>query len=130
MNFKPAKFTARSAGRNVHPLRYVLRLTRSNNTRSLVMMITKQLAREAGIAAGDALRIDLDRKDRLGRLLPVTQGERRMRENKGSYVVQWPWNGELMEMFPLPAKDATSAVCRLEVAAATKSEGIIFHLPK
>lgn len=129
MNFKPAQYTARNAGPNQPDVRYVIRESKNKRSRSVVLFVRKKAALEAGIKAGDAVRIDWDQAQGVGRLLAVNQADRRARDGKLSLIIQWPWSGDLQQMFPLPPKTAKCFVIPLPVVDASKSDGLIFNTP-
>ena len=125
MAFTPAKFIAR---RNcmAAKLRYAVRNSNSKRSSpSVVFLILKAEAAKAGLTPDTLVRLDFDKSLRLGRLTPITSGVRRVREMKGSVCIQFPHNGDLLEMLP-----RVNGTCELTISEQSKTDGLTFELPR
>jgi hypothetical protein len=134
MAFQPAHFEARTCPKAA-PMRYaVRRTTSSNRVCTLQLSISRLLPHDAGIKEGDGIRLDLDHKEKMGRILSVTGAQRfiRGKGRKGAAcVLSFPYNGDIAKYFPQPTGDGRGAMtAALNVVETSKTEGVIFELPK
>lgn len=127
MAFKPAQFTARTSPSDVSELRYTVRKThKSRGGLSMLLCMSRAFSKKAGIKPNDGVRLDLDPKEKQGRILPIVQGGRcfRARSKGTSLMAQWPHNDEIEKHFP-----AGQGPRALKIVAVSAQEGIIFELP-
>lgn len=126
MNFAPVKISGRSClgcemGYSV--------IARKNNRMETRFRISGHWTQKAGWREGEILRLDVDAKNKLARLVPVMKRginakrlDLRMATKRG--VVRFPWTGDMPSYFPVLQK-----VVLLKVIEAG-TEGLIFELPQ
>lgn len=131
MSFIPAKFQNRSS-HNVSPLRYAIRRSGMSQKRSCIQIILHPcLAAKGGIQPGQGVRLDFDEKRGLGRIIAIEREGRAFRQttSRRALIGSWPHNGDIERLLPRSTIEGKYVV-PLEVSDATKSEGIIFELPR
>jgi hypothetical protein len=133
MPFEPAKFESRTSP-TVSPMRYsVRRTTSAGRVCTLQLSVTRKLVHDAGIKEGEGVRLDIDHKAKMGRICAIHGAQRSFRGKgrKGaSYVLSFPYNGEIAKYFPQPTGNGKGAMtAALKVEAITRENGLIFALP-
>jgi hypothetical protein len=132
--FEPLQFNCRTSP-NVAPLRYAVRFTTTDKRATcLQISMSRELAKQAGIKEGEGIRLDIDQKLKLGKIV-VIPNERRSFRGKGrkaaAFLGSWPYNGQTTEFFPQTEnRERGSRTVPLEVEEVSKAnQYIVFRLP-
>lgn len=129
--FAPARFKNRNS-KSVAPLRYAIRKSGMSQTRCCIQIIVDpELAAKAGIKADEGVRLDFDPERNLGRLVAIERSPRAFRNTSRltALIGSWPWNSDIEKHLPR-STDPDTDIVPLVVSDVSKSEGLIFELPR
>jgi len=130
MSFRPVKVSARAAiGVRMGYSTHRQKGKNKGNCVHLAFSIHPDLVRALKAKDGDVLRLDLDMKAGMARLLPVgslSPAAKRLHvevSGRGDWSISY--NGEVAEAFPL-----VPGMTELSGAHVSAEEGLIYELPK